>query len=184
MAVTFKYENGEQLGPRFKARVQNYDKRQRASELAAARRAALEIERQGRANIRAGGDFGSARWQQGFRAKLSFGGGGELSIRVTHSVFYWRVFEEGRTIRGRPLLWIPLSFSEAGQLGVRARDFPGKLFRVNRPGKAPLLMSDSGPQYFGKASVRIPRKWRLRIIVKQVARQMRVFYREAMRNGR
>lgn len=183
MTVIFKYENGDKLGPQFKAGVQKFAAKQRRAEQVAARQAAEQIEIQGRANIRAGGNFGSPRWQQGFRAKLSTTAG-NIVIRITHAVRYWKVFEEGRTIRGKPLLWIPLSFSTAGRLGVRARDFPGKLFRVNRPGKAPLLMNEQGPQYFGKASVRIPRKWRLRVIVKQVARQMRAFYKEAMRNGR
>lgn len=182
MPVTFKYENGDQLGPRFKKNVVNFAAKQRAAQLAAARKAADEIERLGRANIRAGGNFGSARWQQGFRAKLSTGK--DIAIRITHAVKYWKVFEEGRIIRGKPLLWIPLSFSDAGRLGVRARDFPRKLFRVDRAGKAPLLMDETGPQYFGKTSVKIPRKWRLRDIVKQVARKMGAFYKEAMRNGR
>ena len=88
------------------------------------------------------------------------------------------------TIFGKPLLWIPLSFSIAGQLKVRAKDYPGRLFRVDRSGKAPLLLDENGPQYFGKASVRIPKKWRLRQIVKQAARDMSRFYREAMRRGR
>lgn len=181
MPVVFKYE-GKQLGPQFKKGVQKFSARQKAALNTAARQAAQEIEVQGRANIRAGGNFGSARWQKGFRAIVSFGQA--IVIRVTHAVPYWKVFEEGRTIKGRPLLWIPLSFSNAAKLGVRARDYPTKLFRVDRTGKAPLLLDDTGPQYFGKTSVRIPRKWRLRTIVKQVARKMSAFYREALRRGR
>jgi hypothetical protein len=184
VAVTFKYENGSQLGPKFKAQVKRFSEKQVVAIQAAARHVASDIETLGRANIRAGGDFGSTRWQKGFRARLSFTSRTNITIRITHDVPYWKVFEEGRVIKGRPLLWIPLSFSHAGQLKVRARDFPGKLFRVNRPGKAPLLLSDDGPQYFGKAQVRIPRKWRLRDIVKRTARNMQRFYREAMARGR
>jgi hypothetical protein len=135
-----------------------------------------------RSNIRDGGNFGSARWQDGFRAKVSFQSKNDLTIRVTHEVPYWVVFEEGRVIRGKPLLWIPLSFGQAK--GFRARDFPGKpLFRVNRIGKNPLLMNEQGPQYVGVPSVTIPRKWHLRDIVKRVARNMRQFYKEAMSRG-
>lgn len=184
MAVVFKYENGDKLGPAFKSQVKTFSKRQVAGVQTAARHAASEIETLGRANIRAGGDFGSARWQQGFRARLSFRSNVDITIRVTHAVTYWKVFEEGRTIRGRPLLWIPLSFSTAKTLGVRARDYPNRLFRVDRVGRAPLLLDDTGPQYFGKTSVRIPRKWRLRDIVRRTARNMGRFYREAMRRGR
>jgi hypothetical protein len=184
MSVEMKYENGDKLGPVFKKNVQTFTKRKSRAQLTAARTAASEIERLGRTNIRSGGDFGSARWQQGFRALLSFQSAVNLVIRVTHSVRYWKVFEEGRVIRGRPLLWIPLSFSNAGRLLVRARDYPGQLFRVDRPGKAPLLLDKSGPQYFGKTSVRIPKKWNLRGIVRLVARKMSIFYKEAMRNGK
>lgn len=184
MTITFKYENGAQLGPKFKTQVKNFTKKQVTAIQTAANHAAQEIETLGRANIRAGGDFSSARWQEGFRAKVSFASSVNITIRITHAVRYWKVFEEGRTIRGKPLLWIPLSFSQAGQLKVRARDFPGKLFRVDRPGRAPLLMNEAGPQYFGKTSVRIPRKWHLRDIVRRTARRMSTFYREAMRRGR
>ena len=183
MAVTFKYE-GAQLGPKFKAQVKRFSEKQVRAIQTASTQIAGDIEQLGRANIRAGGNFGSARWQEGFRAKVSFQSRTSITIRITHDVRYWRVFEEGRVIHGRPLLWIPLSFSTAGQLKVRARDFPGKLFRVNRPGKAPLLLDDSGPQYFGKEQVRIPRKWHLRDIVKRAAKSMNRRYKEALRNGR
>lgn len=181
MPVTFKYENGDQLGPKFKVGVKRFGEKQGLAVQAAARRAARDIEEQGRANIRDGGNFGSARWQQGFKALISFVSRFDLVIRVTHSVRYWVVFEEGRIIYGKPLLWIPLKFGDAK--GVRARDFPGKLFRVNREGKNPLLMNEQGPQYVGVPSVRIPRKWHLRDIVKRVARNMRQYYKEAMRSG-
>lgn len=181
--ITTKYENGDKLGPQFKASVTRHSERHILAVQSAARRAAEEIETLGRSNIRSGGNFSSARWIEGFQARVSFLSRADLVIRVTHAVRYWKVFEEGRIIRGRPLLWIPLGFSEAGRLGVRARDFPGKLFRVNRPGKAPLLMNEDGPQYFGKESVRIPRKWHLRDIVKRVARNLKQYYREAARRG-
>jgi hypothetical protein len=92
------------------------------------------------------------------------------------------VFELGAKIFGRPLLWIPLSFARDAQ-GLRARDFPEPLFRVNRLGKAPLLMSKTGPKYFGKESVTIPRKWQLRAVIRGVSRRMNRYYKEAMKNG-
>jgi hypothetical protein len=135
--------------------------------------------------LAAGGNFSSRRWQQGFRAKISFGSRQDLKIRVTHDVPYWKVFEDGATIRGNPLLWIPMRGSEAAARGVRARDFGQPLFRVDRKaGGAPLLMSSGGHvQYFGKESVRIPKKWSLRAVVRGVARRMGQLYREAMRRG-
>lgn len=86
-------------------------------------------------------------------------------------------------ISGKPLLWIPLDFASDAK-GVRARDYPGRLFRVDRAGKAPLLLSDDGPKYFGKEQVRIPKKWHLRQIAAQVSRKMNSYFKRAMRNGR
>jgi hypothetical protein len=182
MTVTFKLENGDKIGSQFKGRTKKFSEKMVKSTQSAARRAQAEIEERGRADIRAGGNFGSDRWQQGFRAKLSFKSRTDINIRVTHAVFYWKVFEFGARIVGRPMLWIPLSFAKDA-IGKRARDFPGRLFRVNRLGKAPLLMSDDGPKYFGKESVTIPKKWHLRQIIKEVSREMNKFYREAMKHG-
>jgi hypothetical protein len=182
--IRLVFENGDQLGRKLINKSKNFSERQTIAVQAAANRAAEEIEILGRADIRAGGDCGSARWQEGFRAKVSFQSRSDLRIRITHAVKYWKVFEFGAKILGRPLLWIPLSFSKAGQLKVRAKDYPEPLFRVDRAGKAPLLLDSSGPQYFGKESVRIPKKWHLRKITAQVSRKLKQYYREAMKNGR
>ena len=185
--ITVKYTDGRKLGRRFKERITVYDERRILAIQSAARRGCEEIEVEGRADIRAGGNFGSDRWQDGFRAKLSYQSRSDLNIRVTHSVRYWVVFEEGRVIKGRPLLWIPLSFASDAQ-GVMARDYPAPLFRVDRPGKAPLLMTNTGggkaeAKYFGKESVTIPKKWHLRDIAKAVSRKLGGYYKEAFRNG-
>lgn len=181
MTITVKYQNGAQLGPKFKAGVQRFKGKATAAIQHAAKAAAADIEEQGRKDIAAGGNFRSQRWQDGFKAKVSYQSASDLSIRVTHDVPYWVVFEEGRVINGKPLLWIPLSFGQAN--GVRARDYPGKLFRVDRAGKNPLLMDANGPQYVGVSSVTLRRRWHLRDIVKRIARNMRQYYKEAMRSG-
>lgn len=150
-----------------------------------AERVRQDILQDGRADIAAGGNFSSQRWQEGFQVKKSYKSRVDIRLRVTHSVFFWRVFEFGARIFGRPLLWIPLSFALDAQ-GVRARNFPGGLFRVNRDGKAPLLLSrDTGEvKYFGKESVRIPKKWHLKRVVYQRSRRLKMYYREAMKNGK
>jgi hypothetical protein len=174
----------DQLGPKLRVRAKNFSERQVAAIQAAAQAAKDEIESQGRANIKAGGNFGSERWQEGFQALVSFQSRTDLRIRATHAVSYWRVFEFGAIIHGKPLLWIPLKNSRADVLHVRARDFGQPLFRVDRKsGGAPLLLSKDGPQYFGKAQVRIPQKWHLRDIIKTIARSMGAFYKQAMTNG-
>ena len=173
------------LGPKLQVNTKKFSERQILAIQSTGSQAKDLIETEGRANIAAGGNFGSNRWQDGFQAKVSFQSRQDLNIRVTHDVPYWKVFEDGAVIHGQPLLWIPMRGSEAAARGVRARDFGQPLFRVDRKaGGAPLLMSSGGKvQYFGKESVRIPKKWNLRAIVRNVARRMGQFYREAMRRG-
>lgn len=184
-SIKIKMDGVGKLGPQLKNRATLFDQRRVSAIQAAAQEAKTQIELLGREDIRAGGNFGTPRWQNGFQAKVSFVSQSDLNIRVTHDVSYWKVFELGATIKGKPLLWIPMSGSEAESRKVSARDFGQPLFRVNRKkGGAPLLMSAGGKvQYFGKESVRIPKKWHLRQIVRDVARQMNAFYKKAMSNN-
>lgn len=135
-----------------------------------------EILKQGWADISSAGRFGS-RWLQGLHVTTTEGGG-SIKIDVTHDVPYWSVFENGALIKGRPLLWIPLSFADDAQ-GVSARNFPGVLFRVDRKVGRPLLMSvaDKQPKYFGIDEVEIPKKFHLRQIVKNAAAKLPVLFR-------
>jgi hypothetical protein len=164
----------EQVGRRFSAGI----RRNRDASLAALRETARltseSILSLGRANISAAGRFGR-RWTAGFRARVTEGGG-FIKITLTHAVPYWTVFQFGKVIHGRPLLWIPLSFASDAQ-GVLARNFPQPLFRVERPGRAPLLLASGGePKYFGKESVTIPKKFRLLEIAAEASRRMRDVY--------
>ena len=146
--------------------------------------AAAQIVARGRTDIAAGGNFGSPRWQTGLHATVTQGGGNR-KITVRHDVSYWRVFEFGAVIRGKPMLWIPLSFA-LDALKVRARDFRGRLFRVDRKRGAPLLMASMGrgapaqAKYFGKRSVTSPKKFHLRAIIRQVSREMPGYFKRAM----
>lgn len=177
------FEDGDQLGRKLLVITKKFGEKQTLAIQATAQRVAQELQTQGRANIAAGGNFKSERWQEGLQTKVSFQSRADIRIRLTHAVPYWKVFEFGARIQGKPLLWIPLDFSEAGKLKVRAKDFPGQLFRVDRKGKAPLLMNKSGPQYFGKDSVKIPQKWTLRQLTATISRNMKSYYQQAMKNG-
>lgn len=172
--------DGKYLGEKLRKRAKKFTEKQRRAVGVVAKETAEEIEQTGRADIAAGGNFGSQRWQAGFRAFVSYVKG-DARIRVTHAVKYWRVFAYGAVIHGKPLLWIPLSFGQA--VGKRARDYGKPLFRVNRPGRAPLLLDDNGPQYFGKASVTIPKKWHLREITRAAAVKMGARYKKAMKTN-
>lgn len=136
------------------------------------------ILQQGRDDISSAGNFGT-RWTEGLTAEIEEE---ETSIRidVKHDVEYWKVFQTGKTIRGKPLLWIPLSGSDAE--GTSARDYPGRLFRVDRKsGGAPLLMSaeDKQVKYTGHTSVNIPKKFHLIEICREEARNFGKYYKQA-----
>lgn len=179
---------GERVGPKL-TRSASRDVKQ----VLAARRGAAEdvvdyVVPKARSDIKSAGNFG-ARWTSGFDGRITEGGG-FIKITFTNEVPYWRVFEYGATIHGRPLLWIPLPFAKDA-VGKRARDYPGRLFRVDRAGgKAPLLMAPGGAgrpaeaKYFGKASVRIPKKFHLREIIREGARKMKGFYGARIRTTR
>lgn len=165
-------------GAKHAERMKREAKRMAAALIRAANGVSREILTKGRADIRSAGRFGK-RWTQGLHADVEADKSGDAEIAVYHDVPYWRVFETGRVIHGKPLLWIPLSFAKDAQK-VRARDFSGGLFRVDRKGsKAPLLLSikTGEPKYFGKKSVKIPKKFHILEICRAAAKKLKSFYR-------
>lgn len=170
-----------QIGRDFRFRFVRESMRVARAVAATAIEIARRIEEAGRADIAGAGNFGS-RWTQGFHAYPQIGLA-ETHIRMVHDVPYWTVFETGKVIRGQPLLWIPLSFAKDAQ-GIRARDYPRPLFRVDRKsGAAPLLMTrtpggGAEAKYFGKEKVTIPQKFHLRDIGRRIAGQMGAVYKQ------
>jgi hypothetical protein len=135
----------------------------------------------GREDIASAGKFGSRWTTEGLTSDVS-GSGTIRTITIREAVPYWRVFQNGAIIQGKPLLWIPLSFATEAQ-GVSAKDYPGRLFRVDRKsGGVPLLMSadDKQPKYSGHESVRIPKKFHLVEIVTAEAKTFGALYRVEM----
>jgi hypothetical protein len=146
---------------------------------AATQRLADNILQEGRQDIASAGKFGT-RWTEGLTADIA---NGNLTIR--QAVPYWSVFQTGAVIQGKPLLWIPLSFADVPP-GTYARDFPGRLFRVDRKaGGAPLLMSadDKQPKYHGQTSVRIGKKFHLVEIVNAQTKTFGALYRAELAKG-
>lgn len=166
----------QQVGHRYRLLMGDRSRRFQRAAVGAVEDVRDEVLRLGRADIRGAGNFGS-RWTEGLQGEVRRGGG-SIRLDITHDVPYFTVFQFGKLIRGRPLLWIPLSFAADAQR-IRARDYPGRLFRVNREGKAPLLLSraDKRPKYFGKASVRIPKKFHLLEIIRAVSSNLQRFFR-------
>lgn len=176
------YFQGERVGPKFSRALGNQAQAVREGTRAAAEDAAKEIEARGSADIAAGGNFGP-RWTTGLHATVTEGGG-NIRIAITHDVPYFSVFEFGKVIKGNPWLWIPLDFAKDAK-GVYARDYPGKLFRVDRlSGAPPLLLAaptapgmKAEPKYFGKTAVTIPKKFHIVQIAREVAHEMPSFFK-------
>lgn len=178
---------GESIGPQFNRSSAKLKKKVNDAVRGASRDLVDYVVPKARADIAGAGNFG-ANWTNAFDGKVTEGGG---NVRVTFTmtgkepVTHWRVFQNGMTIRGKPLLWIPLSFASDAH-GVNARDYPGKLFRVDRKkGGAPLLLggSPATPKYFGKASVRIPKKFHLNEIIREGTKKLKEFYSARMKTN-
>lgn len=107
---------------------------------------ALEL---GRASIAAApGRFGRG-WQKALRFK-AYPGGGKVSANAAGIIYlksrYGGVFEDGATIHGKPILWLPLRNvpKNIGRKKLTPALFKaavGPLFLVDRPGHKPLLVA-------------------------------------------
>lgn len=94
----------------------------------------------------------SGRWQRGMRSAVMPRSGYSLdaSGRIFHSVGFFGIFQEGATISGSPLLWLPLPevpFSGAGHKQLTPKQFVarvGPLVSINVPGKPPMLAGPGG----------------------------------------
>lgn len=175
------YMDGERAGPLFRRGIQRQGELIRAAVRGMANDAADDIERRGREDIAQAGNFGN-RWTEGFHADVTEGGG-NIRIAVSEDVPYWRVFQEGALILGKPLLWIPIATDAQG---ISAKDYPGALFRVDRKSDAlPLLLSaeDKQVKYFGKESVQEKKLFHLIEIAQDTARKLRDYFTARMKAG-
>lgn len=187
MANLRLYFVNKKIGSTFERSTLRQRDRVLASMRGTLREARDEFLKRGRADIRkASRAFArSDRWAPGLSAEVSEGGG-TMRMTIRHIVSYFKVFTKTTTIHGNPLLWIPLSFAKDA-IGIRARDYPGPLFRVDRAGKAPLLMTSVGGEaeakYFGKESVTIPQKFHTFEIARDIARRFKQTYRRQFRQN-
>lgn len=155
-----------------------------------ARKIAKMIETRGRADIARAGRFGT-RWTQGLQTSVrpKTGALTNAVITVTHDVPYFDIFEKGGMIFGKPLLWIPLSYTK---LTMSARDYAaafGGLFYVKSRAGLPLLLSlrDHKPKYFGISKVNMPKKFHIEQICQEIMAEFETIYiaqlKEIMPNG-
>jgi hypothetical protein len=179
--MTFRIVADKVAAPKFKQNLAGLHDRFQKAFSAAMNMAASMIKQQGDADISKSGNFG-ARWTSGFHVNVTGNTLGNMRIVMTHDEPGAGLFESGGTVKGDPLLWIPLSGTDA--VGVRAKDYNGGLFSVNRKsGGAPLLFSiaDKQPKYFGIEQVTIPRKFHLRDVQKSVMGNFRQLFDQAMK---
>lgn len=145
--------------------------------VATAKEASQQIITRGRADQKAAGNFGD-KWSAALTADVTQETNA-VTITVRHKIAYWKIFQYGGIVRGKPLLWIPLSYT-----GVKmsAREYFQKvssLFSVNRKGHRPLLFSKitRKPIFFGISQVNIKKKFHLIEIIRDVAKKMPTIYR-------
>lgn len=166
---------------KFKQNLAGLKARMDKAQTAATNMAASMIEREGRADIAASGNFG-ARWTEGLHVEVE-GAVGRMRISMQHEIPFAGIFEEGGTIYGQPLLWIGLSGTDAE--GVSPGEYGDTLFSAKSKVGQPLLfsMADKRPKFFGIDSVTIPPKWHLREIELRVMQNFRRYYDDAFRSS-
>lgn len=181
------------------------DRMARAMQLAVASLMA-QIKQKGDADIKSSGNF-SNRWTRAFTVSSlppvrTPSDRYVISIFFNQTIPYAHIHEFGGTIRpkgglgslfGPPLLWIPLSFggvpkslgpgANAGKM--TAQEFGlqvSPLFRVNRKGKAPLLLDIKSrrPRYFGVRQVTLRQRFHIRDITKKEVAEFQVTFRAAV----
>jgi hypothetical protein len=166
----------------FKAALAEAADDMRTNVRAAADTAAGAITERGRADIAAGGRFGTA-WTSAFKATVEDEGSRvviEAKMGGEPPVSYWKIFEYGAVIKATNpsgLLWIP--FDEKNK--VWPRDYPGypkSLFRIDN---VLFDKKTDEPMYLGTPQVTIPQKFHLRDIVAQVANELAEYYKSLRR---
>jgi hypothetical protein len=155
------------------------------------KKAADEALQRGRADIAAAG-FGR-RWQDGLRVTVYPRGRG-ISINsiayVNHDLKFASVFEEGATIHGKPLLWVPLpnvpktiggkkttAALYAKTIGrmFQIRGSTGRLLLARREGKKLI------PLFVGLDSITIRKRFHIHEIVDKIRQELPIIFDEKMK---
>jgi hypothetical protein len=162
-----------------------------ASALAAAMKEAGDlIRKRGRDNIRQSG-LGSRRWIEGLQVQVTPADSFDASLRVFHRIGFAGIFEEGGTITGKPLLWLPINANLPDRRGRRwtPRQYVrqvGPLYSA-RAAKRPILVgkppgkSRAVPVFFGVRSVEIQKRFNIAGIVEDVANDFEQIYAKHLR---
>lgn len=136
--------------------------------------------RNGRANIASAGF--PARWQAALTSRFYRNDGFNPAALIYHKFGIASVFERGKSISGKPMLWLPIERNHPGR--PRKPAFYGnKLRSVNR-GRRPLLFLGKVPLFFGIPRVQIRRRFNLLAIFKAAADQVPEFLAKRLNPGK
>ena len=163
-------------GPKDAAKAQSA--RLRKAITSTAYKIASEVQQRGRVDIAQAGRFGP-NWIFGLRAfkQRKEPGTRRTVVTVKHNIPFAEIFEEGSVVKGKPWLWIPFSDAKDA-VGVRARRFNLKLFRIKSRKGTPLLITPKGkPKYFGVRSIREPKLFHIRQVAGEVAKRTGEYFR-------
>lgn len=158
--------------------VEEIEKQISDAKAGAVQEAADLAVKEGRANIATAGF--SSRWQSALTSNFYPNKDtGDPAALIFHRIPFAGVFERGMTIRGKPLLWLPIERNLPQ--GVHTpKQYGKKLVSVNVAGKPPLLFDPfnrlKGPLFFGTKSVNIRKRFDLYRIFARAAEQMQKFY--------
>lgn len=136
-------------------------------------------------DIQSAGHFGKS-WRNAVKTetvpKRGPASSATVTVRYSSSPLgsFAQAFEEGALIRGRPLLWIPLSFTRLRMSAAKYARTQGGLFRVDRNGKPPLLFSkkDRKPKYVGLSEVHLRKRFHIKETIERVVARVPSFYAE------
>lgn len=175
MQFTFSEEDGV-LAQAF----EEIERQIRKAEAEAVQDAAKLAVKEGQANVAAAGF--SLRRQKGKVKYLFYPNvGSDPAAVIYFPMPFAAVFERGVTIKGRPLLWLPIE-----QNVHSPSQYGKKLVSVNVAGKPPLLFEAGnrlrGPLFFGIKSVTIKKRLNLLAIFARAAERMREFYESRIKS--
>lgn len=150
-------------------------------------RAGDQLKDEARASIAAGG-FGK-QWQNAFRVNVYPLGKDSMSAAIYgwHNIHFSEIFETGGTVRGKPLLWLPLpTVPKRGKRPPPPSRIGVKLQSVNVPGKPPMLVGklkgkERAPLYVGVPSVSISKKFDIRGVAERVSNSLPSIFDQVLR---
>ncbi len=155
----------------------------------AMRDAAEIIKRDARAEMRGAGM--SSRFTNAFRTD-AYPKGGKQSINAAahafHKIRYAGVFEEGATVHGKPMLWLPITRNLPEKISPRKFiQRGGTLVSMKSKSGLPLLgapIGDDGrlvPVYVGKLAVTIGKKFSVAGVMARTADKIESLYAQNLK---